>query len=150
MARCARERGGRRGRTALRSASSRHLRPILPREVKNLAYFVAPPGKLPHFSNVQKQISRRIARVNALAEKLRFLPDLDDEERLLYAWCLAATPDERWQRSQDVLRSLLAAPSREIDRMIRSKQATGRAVDTAMLPVLHEIAARKKRLRVRR
>jgi hypothetical protein len=47
--------------------------------------------------------------VNALAEKLRFLPHLSEDERVLYAWSLAATPDERWQRSQDYLRSVLSS-----------------------------------------
>jgi hypothetical protein len=48
----------------------------------------------------------RLDRVNALAEKLRFLPHLSEDERVLYAWTLAATPEERWQRSQAYLRSV--------------------------------------------
>jgi hypothetical protein len=48
----------------------------------------------------------RLDRVNALAEKLRFLPHLSEDERVLYAWSLAATPDERWRRSQAYLHSV--------------------------------------------
>ena len=59
---------------------------------------------LRHSAPVQKK-SRRLARVNALAEKLRFLPHLSEDERVLYAWSLAATPDERWQRHESFLRS---------------------------------------------
>jgi len=44
-------------------------------------------------------------RVNALAEKLRFLPHLSEDERVLYAWSLAATPDERWAMHENFLRS---------------------------------------------
>lgn len=57
------------------------------------------------FSAVQKKRTRRLARVNALAEKLRFLPHLSEDERVLYAWSLAATPDERWQQHENFLRS---------------------------------------------
>ena len=46
-----------------------------------------------------------LARIHALAEKLRFLPHLSDDERYLYAWSLAATPDERWRRHENFLRS---------------------------------------------
>jgi hypothetical protein len=53
--------------------------------------------------------SKRLARVHALAEKLRFLPHLSEDERYLYAWSLAATPDERWQRHESYLRSVLSA-----------------------------------------
>src|SRR6185503_19542674 len=67
---------------------------------------LATRAKRRHFSAVQKKSSRRLARVNALAEKLRFLPHLSEHERVLYAWSLAATPDERWQRSQAYLRSV--------------------------------------------
>jgi len=62
------------------------------------------PRNLRHFPPVEKK-SRRLARVNALAEKLRFLPHLSEDERVLYAWSLAATPDERWQRHESFLRS---------------------------------------------
>ena len=65
--------------------------------------------KLRHVSAVQKKSSRRLARVNALAEKLRFLPHLSEDERVLYAWSLAATPDERWQRHESYLRSVLSS-----------------------------------------
>jgi len=44
----------------------------------------------PAFSACGKK-SRRLARVNALAEKLRFLPHLSEDERVLHA-CLTATP----------------------------------------------------------
>ena len=59
----------------------------------------------PAFSVCGKKSSRRLARVNVLAEKLRFLPHLSEDERVLYAWSLAATPDERWQRHENFLRS---------------------------------------------
>jgi hypothetical protein len=51
----------------------------------------------------------RLERVNALAEKLRFLPHLSEDERVLYAWSLAATPQERWDRSEAFLRSVLSS-----------------------------------------
>ena len=54
---------------------------------------------------MQKKSSRRLARVNAYAEKLRFLPHLSEDERVLYAWSLAATPQERWDRHEAFLRS---------------------------------------------
>ncbi|MDD5261055.1 MAG: hypothetical protein PHD76_04320 [Methylacidiphilales bacterium] len=31
---------------------------------------------------------------------------LSEDEKILFAWSLAATPEQRWQRSQTVLRSL--------------------------------------------
>lgn len=37
-----------------------------------------------------------------------------------------------------------------LDRIIRSKEAAGRAKDLAMLPLLRDIAASRKRLRIRR
>jgi hypothetical protein len=58
---------------------------------------------------VEKKRKSRLARVNALAEKLRFLPHLSEDERVLYAWSLAATPQERWDRSQSFLRSVLSS-----------------------------------------
>ncbi len=70
---------------------------------------LATRAKPRHFSAVQKKSSRRLARVNALAEKLRFLPHLSEHERVLYAWSLAATPDERWQRHESYLRSVLSS-----------------------------------------
>ncbi len=47
----------------------------------------------------------RLDRVNDLAERLRFLPHLSEDERVLYAWSLAATPDERWTMHENFLRS---------------------------------------------
>ena len=63
------------------------------------------PGKFLHFHAVQKKNSRRLARVQAYAEKLRALPHLSEHERVLYAWSLAATPQERWDRHEAFLRS---------------------------------------------
>ena len=48
---------------------------------------------------MQKKILR-------IAERLKALVHLDESERLLMARSLAATPDERWQMSQNFLRSL--------------------------------------------
>ncbi|HYR59588.1 MAG TPA: hypothetical protein VEO95_13195 [Chthoniobacteraceae bacterium] len=48
---------------------------------------------------------KRLDRINVLAEKLRFLPHLSEDERVLYAWSLEATPSERWQRHENFLRS---------------------------------------------
>ena len=45
-------------------------------------------------------------KIRDIAEKLKFLPHLDESERLLMARSLAATPDERWRMSQNFLRSL--------------------------------------------
>lgn len=49
---------------------------------------------------------KRLRSVQALAEKLKALPHLDESERLLYATSLLATPDERWKRHENFLRSL--------------------------------------------
>jgi len=62
-------------------------------------------GKTPPLFHRAKKSSRRLARVNALAEMLRFLPHLSEHERVLYAWSLAATPQERWDRHESFLRS---------------------------------------------
>jgi len=78
-------------------------RKIRSRVVRGLA--LALPCRLLHSPSVQKKSSRRLARVNAVAEKLRFLPHLSEDERVLYAWSLAATPDERWRRHENFLRS---------------------------------------------
>ena len=51
----------------------------------------------------------RLERVHALAERLRFLPHLSDDEGYLYAWSLAATPQERWERSRRYLHSVRSA-----------------------------------------
>jgi hypothetical protein len=69
-----------------------------------------PHGQNPAtFAPCKKKSSRRLARVNALAEKLRFLPHLSEHERVLYAWSLAATPQERWDRHESYLRSVLSS-----------------------------------------
>ena len=68
-----------------------------------------------HRHRVEKK-SLHLARVHALAEKLKFLPHLSEDERYLYAWSLAATPDERWRRHEDYRLSVLSArhlPRRE-------------------------------------
>jgi hypothetical protein len=62
-----------------------------------------------HVPIVEKKRKLPLARIHAYAEKLRFLPHLSDDERYLYAYQLAATPDERWQRSQSYLRSVLSS-----------------------------------------
>jgi hypothetical protein len=49
---------------------------------------------------------KSLRRLNALAEKLKALPHLDEAERLLYARSLLATPDERWKLHENHLRSL--------------------------------------------
>jgi hypothetical protein len=54
---------------------------------------------------VEKKRKLPLARIHAYAEKLRFLPHLSDDERYLYAWSLAATPQERWERHENFLRS---------------------------------------------
>ncbi len=41
-----------------------------------------------------------------IAEKLRSLPDLSDDERWLYAHSLVLTPDERWERNLQYIRSV--------------------------------------------
>lgn len=48
---------------------------------------------------------KRLRQLNALAEKLKALPDLDEAERVLYAHSLLATPQERWNRHESFLRS---------------------------------------------
>ena len=81
----------------------------------------------------------RLARISALAEKLRFLPHLSEAERLLYAWSLDATPDERWRRHEDFLRS------------VRSSRLFMRKGEIPMLlPLPSELAVNLKRLRTRR
>ena len=61
MARCASERGGRRGRTALRLRAFWPPPPILPREVENLAY-IASRRRMPHCVRVALQ--RMLAKMN--------------------------------------------------------------------------------------
>jgi hypothetical protein len=56
-------------------------------------------GNLPHITASGKKI-------RALAEKLRVITQLSDDERLLHAWCQLATPDQRWQRMRRYLRSV--------------------------------------------
>ena len=58
-----------------------------------------------HVRRVEKKRKLPLARIHAYAEKLRFLKHLSDDERYLYAWSLAATPDERWRRHENFLRS---------------------------------------------
>jgi hypothetical protein len=41
-----------------------------------------------------------------IAERLRALPDLSDDERLLYAHSLVLTPDERWERNLQYIQSV--------------------------------------------
>ena len=62
-----------------------------------------------HLRRVEKKRSLPLVRIHAYAEKLRFLPHLSEDERYLYAYQLAATPDERWRRSQNYLRSVLSS-----------------------------------------
>jgi hypothetical protein len=66
---------------------------------------------MPHFADalVVGKKKSHLERVNALAEKLRFLPHLSEDERVLYAWSLVATPQERWQLSESFLRSVLSS-----------------------------------------
>ncbi len=49
---------------------------------------------------------KRLRQINALAEKLKALPHLDEAERVLYAQMLTATPDERWRLNVQFLRSV--------------------------------------------
>ena len=49
---------------------------------------------------------KSLRRLLAAAEKLKALPYLDEEERLLYARSLLATPEERWEMHETYLRSL--------------------------------------------
>ncbi len=56
---------------------------------------------------------------------------LSEDEKILFAWSLAATPEQRWQRSQNVLRSL--------------KEFVGRDKDLAALPKPPGGARRRKK-----
>jgi hypothetical protein len=38
--------------------------------------------------------------------KLKGLRGMDEQEKILFARCAAATPDERWQMNENYLRSL--------------------------------------------
>jgi hypothetical protein len=49
---------------------------------------------------------KKLRRLNAVAEKLKAVPGLDEAERLLYARSLIATPEERWRMHETYLRSL--------------------------------------------
>ena len=49
---------------------------------------------------------KKLRRLHAVADKLKALPHLDEAERLLYAQSLLMTPDERWRRHENFLRSL--------------------------------------------
>jgi hypothetical protein len=47
------------------------------------------------------------AKERAIMKRLeKTLPELSEHERILWARSLAATPDERWEMSQQFLRSL--------------------------------------------
>ena len=48
---------------------------------------------------------KRLRRIRALAEKLKAIPELDEAERVLFAHSLLATPQERWDRHENFLRS---------------------------------------------
>jgi hypothetical protein len=50
-------------------------------------------------------------KIRALAKKLRNTKELhlSEDESVLYAWCLLATPDQRWERMQSYLRSVRSA-----------------------------------------
>jgi hypothetical protein len=47
-------------------------------------------------------VEKKIARI---VKKIRDVPGLSDEEKLLFARSLAATPDERWRLHENFLRS---------------------------------------------
>ena len=70
-----------------------------------LACRLATARSFRQLGGVGKKRKLPLARIHALAEKLRFLPHLSEDERYLYAWSLAATPDERWRRHENFLRS---------------------------------------------
>lgn len=88
-------------------------RPLPPRQgdrrAVSAAQHLAAARESCHFPDVEKKRKLPLARIHAYAEKLRFLPHLSDDERYLYAYQLAATPDERWERSQNYLRSVLSS-----------------------------------------
>ena len=50
-----------------------------------------------------------VEAVRALADKLRVVSQLSEDERLLHAWCQLATPDQRWQRMRRYMRSVRSA-----------------------------------------
>lgn len=45
-------------------------------------------------------------KVRDLAERLKAVPELSEEERWLFAKTLSATPQERWEMHENFLRSL--------------------------------------------
>jgi hypothetical protein len=44
-------------------------------------------------------------KVRQVLRKIRGVPGLSEDELLLFARCLAATPDERWRMHENFLRS---------------------------------------------
>jgi hypothetical protein len=70
-------------------------------------------GRLRHDEAVSKKrpaaLGRKFARISALIQDI---PGLDEHERILFARSLAATPTQRWQIHNNVLRSLVfSSPS---------------------------------------
>lgn len=53
-------------------------------------------------------VNTAVAKKNyqEILQRLQARPDLDEHERILFARSLAATPDERWELSRKLLRSL--------------------------------------------
>jgi hypothetical protein len=88
--------------------------------------------------------SSRLRRIRALAEKLKSLPQLDEAERLLYAEHLVMTPDERWLRNFENVRSLKAMELPALKSLIRKKEASGRATDLAQVPMLRDLLAQRE------
>ena len=45
-------------------------------------------------------------KINRILKCLEDVPGLSEDEKILHAKCLAATPQERWQMNRTFLRSL--------------------------------------------
>lgn len=55
-----------------------------------------------------------------------------------------------WKRARELPWNGMMVKMLPLERIIRSKEAAGRDKDIAMLPLLRDIAAGRKRLRIRR
>ena len=83
--------------------SSPKLRPVATRGCGAEHCVLVPAREICHALAVEK---KRIRQMQAIAEKLRAMPDLSDDERLLYAHSLVLTPDERWERNLQYIQSV--------------------------------------------
>jgi len=77
---------------------------------------------------------------------------LTDGSLVNFCYRLSGLPSIRteYPRTREIEWRGMTVRVLDLDRIIRSKEAAGRNKDLAMLPVLRDIAASRKRLKIRR